>query len=102
MTFECATNMTGYTLFFILNPRVEILRRTEFLSNGGVIESLNFTASSEVNVTCFANRNNMNENARTEPAYVYIQGQYYSSMYIHFTIFFQVLLIVSVIYKDIS
>ena len=49
------------------------------LPNGGVITSLNLTASSEVNgtaVTCFASNGNA-----TEPAYVYVQGQYYLSMY---------------------
>ena len=78
MTFECATNETGYGLTFITYPLDigSVLYSTEM----GV--SLNLTATSEVNGT------NVTCNATTElttrvtaPAYLYVQGQYSTFIY---------------------
>ena len=72
MTFECATNMNGYGLFFVTYPSV-----TGPASTGNGIASLNLTATSEVNgtcVTCHAT-NEFTTIVVTAPAYVYVQGQ---------------------------
>ena len=63
--YECATNLTGYSLFLITQGS-ECLESHETLDNGGMIVSCSLTASSEANgtqVTCYA----PNENA-SEPA----------------------------------
>ena len=79
MTFECATNETATnvtgssSLFFVTFP----LDMGSVSSSIGMI-SLDLTATSEVNgtiVTCHAD-NGTNTTAVTEPAYVYVQGQY--------------------------
>ena len=75
VTFQCATNETGYILFFDTDVPVIISELTEILPNGGRIVSFNLIATSQVNgtsATCCAT-----SGATTEPAYVYIQGQYY-------------------------
>ena len=69
--FECATNLTNYSLFLIIKGS-ECLVLHETLPNAGMMISCSLTASSEANGThvfCYA----PNENA-TEPAYVYVQG----------------------------
>ena len=86
MTFECATNMTGYYLFVVFNPSfVDSVITHITLYNGGEMVSLNLTAKSEVNgtaVTCFIfNMMFHHMYNTTEPAYVYIQGKY--NNYIH-------------------
>ena len=78
MTFECASNETQFGLFFVTYPSV----------NGSVsssigMASLNLTATSEVNgtnVTCYDELNG----ATTEPAYIYVQGQYNTFIYYYF------------------
>uniref|UniRef100_A0A1X7TCN9 Fibronectin type-III domain-containing protein n=1 Tax=Amphimedon queenslandica TaxID=400682 RepID=A0A1X7TCN9_AMPQE len=67
VTFKCATNVTQFGLFFVTNPSVDGL----VLSSGGMA-SLILIATSEVNgtkVTC-----ELPNGARTEPAYLYVQG----------------------------
>ena len=76
VTFECAINVTGYahSLSFVTYPPV-----MHSVSYSTEIASLNLTATSEVNgtnVTC--NASNL---ATTEPAYVYVQGQYNTFIY---------------------
>ena len=76
VTFECATNMTGY-LSFVTYPS-----DIGSISSSTGIASLNLTATSEVNgtnVTC----NAITEltTAVTAPAYLYVQGQYNTFIY---------------------
>ena len=74
VTFECATNDTQFNPSFVIYPSV----------NGSVsasigMASLNLTATSEVNgtnVTCHEHNG-----AATEPAFVYVQGQYNTFIY---------------------
>ena len=68
VTFECATNVAQFGLFFVTYPSVMSL-----VSNSAGMASLNLTATSEVNgtsVTCYASNG-----TATEPAYLYVQGQ---------------------------
>ena len=74
MTFECATNKTGYILFFEFNAPVTITESLEILPNGERIISFNLTATSQVNGTSTTCR--ATTGAATESAYVYVQGQY--------------------------
>ena len=67
MTFECATNLTGYNLFFETKLSVDE-------TFDGIMVSLNFKASIEVNGTAFTCRASNGD--ATKPAYVYVQGQY--------------------------
>ena len=67
MTFECATNLTGYILFFETKLSVDE-------TFDGMMVSLNLKASIEVNSTAFTCRASNGD--ATEPAYVYVQGQY--------------------------
>ena len=86
VTFECATNLTGYHLLVLTNASIAISLQSVSLSNGGEMVSLNLTAKSEANgtaVTCFIFNMMFHHNMynTTEPAYVYIQGKY--NNYIH-------------------
>ena len=67
MTFECATNLNGYNLFFETKLSVDE-------TFDGMMVSLNLKASIEVNGTAFTCRASNGDT--TEPAYVYVQGQY--------------------------
>ena len=78
MTFECAANETGFDLSFVTYPSVN----GSVSSSTGII-SLNLTATSEVNgtnVTCQVHSDkvpkSINDGDTTEPAYVFVQGQY--------------------------
>ena len=71
--FECATNLTGYILFFESNAPVTITESLEILPNGGRMISLKLTATSQVNGTSATCR--ATSGAATESAYVYVQGQ---------------------------
>ena len=51
VTFECATNLTGYILFFESNAPAAITESLKILPNGGRIISFNLTATSQVNGT---------------------------------------------------
>ena len=83
MTFECATNMTGYYLIVVFNPSfVDSVITHITLYNGGEMLSFNLAAISEINgtaVTCYTFNNHAI--VATEPAYVYVQGKY--NNYIH-------------------
>ena len=98
VTFGCATNLVDYQLFIFLNPSMSFSLHTVSNSNS-VMVSFNLTARSEVNgtaVTCQASNGNA-----TVPAYLYIQGQYgHQCTFLPY--YSQVLLIVLVIFKDIS
>ena len=72
VTFECATNVTGFSLFFVTYPSVN-----DSVSTSNGMASLILTATSEVNgtnVTCHATSRLTTR--VTEPAYLYVQGQY--------------------------
>ena len=72
VTFECATNLTGYSLYFLVGGKVPSSQASKTLPNGGTAISFSLTASNQLNgtdVTCYT----VNGNA-TETAYVYVQG----------------------------
>ena len=78
VTFECSTNLTGYTLSFFYGTNV--MPTETDLPNGG--KRTTFTATSEVNgtdIVCAA-RMGIMINA-TEAAYVYIQGINYVNLF---------------------
>ena len=84
MTFECAINVTGYSLSFVTYLLVTdpVLVSTEIASL-----NLTVTATSEVNgtnVTCQA-ATGVTTNV-TAPAYLYVQGQYTKCTYLIFNI----------------
>ena len=71
MTFECATNLTGYTYSFFYGTDVKEVETN--LPNGG--KRTIFTATSEVNGTyifCVARKGSITNS--TDLAYIYIQG----------------------------
>ena len=81
MTFECASNESKYLLLEAY-PLV-----MSSVSTSTKMVSLNLTATSEVNgtnVTCNATTG-PNTNL-TEPAYLYVQGQYTKCTYLIFII----------------
>ena len=72
VTFECATNMTGYTINFIYGNNV-LPNETTLPNNRG--KRTTFTATSSINGTdifCSAHMNTMTN--FTGLAYLYIQG----------------------------
>ena len=72
VTFECATNMTGYTINFIYGKNVSA-NETTLLNNRG--KRTTFTATSNINGTdiiCIARMDIMTSS--TGLAYLYIQG----------------------------
>ena len=71
VTFECSTNLTGYTLSFFYGTHV--MPTETDLPNGG--KRTTFTANSTLNGTdifCLARMGSMTNT--TEVAYIYIQG----------------------------
>ena len=74
VTFECATNVTGYGLVILNRGVPPSLLTSVALPNGGVMVSFNLTATKASNgtdVTCLALSNGGNA---TETAYLYVQG----------------------------
>ena len=74
VTFECATNLTGYTCFFFYGTDVKEVETN--LPNGG--KKTIFTATSQVNGTyifCVARKGSVTNS--TDLAYIYIQGKTY-------------------------
>ena len=72
VTFECATNLTGYSLYFLVGGKVPSSQASETLPNGGTAISFSLTASNQLNgtdITCYTVNGNVNETA-----YVYVQG----------------------------
>ena len=99
VTFECATNLTGYDIYIITRGAQPSSQTFASLPNGGEMISFNLTATNQSNgtdVTCYTL---FNGNA-TETAYLYVQGQ---SIHIYHLclsclyMYSQVVLIVSVI-----
>ena len=82
VTFECATNETEFDLSIATYPSVTGSISILNTGKGSTILKLNLTATSEVNgtnVTC--NATTELTTAVTEPAYVYVQGQYNTFIY---------------------
>uniref|UniRef100_A0A1X7SEV6 Immunoglobulin subtype domain-containing protein n=1 Tax=Amphimedon queenslandica TaxID=400682 RepID=A0A1X7SEV6_AMPQE len=74
VTFDCATNETGYTLVILARGIPPSLQTSVTLPNGGMMISFNVTATKESNgtdVTCKAFSNDGNA---AETAYLYVQG----------------------------
>ena len=81
VTFDCATNMTGYVLSFIYftGPGVSLSasQATLDIPGGGRRVIANITATSQLNgttVTCSAV--NQHDVIISKPAYIYVQGQF--------------------------
>ena len=72
MTFECATNVTGNSLFIFNRGVQPSLQTYVLLPNGGEMISFNLTATNESNGTDIICKT-FNGNA-TETAYLYVQG----------------------------
>ena len=74
VTFECATNETGYSIYIFFGGVPPSLLISETLPNGVRMISFNLTATNASNgtdVTCKAFSNDGNA---TETAYLYVQG----------------------------
>ena len=78
VTFDCATNMTGYILSFnyVTGPGVSLSASLTTLDipGGGKRIIVNITATSQLNgttVTCSAVKHGV---TKSEPAYIYVQG----------------------------
>ena len=77
VTFECATNLTGYTLTFSYDKSVDVTFKQTNLPNGGVKITTTFTVTSTNNGTrigCIAD-DSVNTPMATSFAYAYAQGQ---------------------------
>ena len=76
MTFECATNLTGYTLTFSYGGSIAVTNKQTNLPDGGIKISTTFTVTSTLNgtgVRCIAD-DSVNTPMFTSLAYVYVQG----------------------------
>ena len=72
VTFECATNVAGEYLFFIVNGAPPAFQTSSTQPNGGILISTSIKATSQSNgtgVTCYTFSGNT-----TKKAYVYVQG----------------------------
>ena len=99
VSFECATNLTGYTLNLIFGMSVPPSLRIVLLSNGGQMLSADITATIQSNGSCAICYANLYE---TEKACLYVQGQFLQCSLKSTMIHTQVLLIVLVTFKGIS
>ena len=78
MTFECATNLTGYTLTFSYGGSIAVIVEETNLPDGGIKVSTTFTVTNSLNgisVRCHAD-DDMNPlvSTRTSKVYAYAQG----------------------------
>ena len=76
VTFECATNLTGYTLSFSYGGSITVILKQINLPSGGKMATATFTVSSTNNgtsVRCIAD-NKINLTLLTSFAYAYTQG----------------------------
>ena len=72
VTFECGTNSTGYSTSLMMDTNPPLSGMYRYYKHYWTV-GLNLTATSELNgtsVTCHAFHDT------TEPAYLYVQGQY--------------------------
>ena len=78
MTFECATNLTGYTLTFSYGGSIAPKLKQANLPDGGVKVSTTFIVTHSLNgttVRCHAD-DDTNSLISTSKVYAYGQGQY--------------------------
>ena len=74
MTFECATNLTGYTLSFSFNKAVDIIFKQINLPDGGIKVTTTLTHSlNGTSVRCHAD-DDTNPLISTSKVYAYVQG----------------------------
>ena len=74
MTFECASNVTGYSLVIFIRGVPPSLQTSVSLPNGGMMILVHLTATNESNgadITCLVFSNDEND---TETAYLYVHG----------------------------
>ena len=74
VTFECATNGTGSgnIIYFVVGGSIQQSQSSVTLPNGGVMISINLTATNESNETDVVCRTI--SGSFTKTAYLYIQG----------------------------
>ena len=78
MTFECATNLTGYTLTFSYGGAVDETLKQANLNNGGIKVTTTFIVTHSLNgtsVRCHAD-DDTNPLISTSRVYAYAQGLY--------------------------
>ena len=79
MTFECATNLTGYTLEFEYGGSIDVTLKQTNLPDGGVKITTTFIVTSTNNGTtirCHADNDGTNQHTYSSKVPVYAQGQY--------------------------
>ena len=77
MTFECATNLTGYTLRFDYGGSIDSKVKQTNLPDGGIKISTTFIVTNTNNgtsVSCIARLNNLFKGI-SNLSYVYAQGK---------------------------
>ena len=77
VTFECATNLTGYTLTFSYDGSIAATLKQTNLPNGGIKVSTTFiviNGNNGTSVLCIAD-DSVNTPMATSVAYAYAQGQ---------------------------
>ena len=77
-TFECATNLTGYTLTFSYGGSITVTLKETNLPDGGIKVTTTFIVTNSLNgtsVRCHAD-DDMNPLISTSKVYVYTQGLY--------------------------
>ena len=79
MTFECATNLTGYTLTFDYGGSIDTILKQTNLPTGGIKITTTFIITSTnngISVSCIARFNNVFKGI-SNISYVYAQGMRY-------------------------
>ena len=77
VTFECATNLTGYTLTFSYSGSIDSTLKQTNLPDGGIKITATFIVKSSNNgtsVSCIARLNDVFK-AISNLSYVYVQGK---------------------------
>ena len=77
VTFECATNLTGYTLTFSYSGSIDTTLKQTNLPDGGIKITTTFIVTSGNNgtgVSCIARLNNVFKGI-SDLSYVYAQGK---------------------------
>ena len=79
MTFECATNLSGYTLTFSYDGSVDVTLKQTNLPDGGRKITTTFIVTSDNNgttVRCHADNDDTNQHIYSSKVFAYAQGQY--------------------------
>ena len=77
VTFECATNLTGYTLTYEYSGEVDETLKQTNLPDGGIKVTTTFivtTTNNGTSVSCIARLNNVFKEI-SDLSYVYVQGK---------------------------